>query len=451
MNKIPPCPSHESQIPSLFIRHSLILLISVLSACSPAPTPVAPVSTPSPQSSAALAETPALEPTPDARVQIKFWHAQPQSAIVPLVDKFNTANPDILIVQAPQVTNIDLVKNLPSSLGGDTQPDVILAYPTDLAQFAKSGALVALDDPKLGFGADDYRDFFPAFVDRYPQFGNKIFSIGLSRHLQVMYYNADLLKNANVKVPETWDDLSKVCAAVTKPPDVTCFELDPNAMDFESSVLGRGGGLLSGDAKRVAFDQKQGLDALTWVSDTIKSKYVGMATRAFQEQSDFAAGKVAFSFDTTLALPAYDKQIKNAGKNFAWGIAVPPRAATPVVMAYGPSLGIVNSSAEKRLAAFTFIKWILGREASSTWAMATNSFPARQSAKDNLTDFIKSNPNYGQAFNWLRFARAEPNVAAWASVRAIIADSILTVASGKAQPADALKDAATKANSALGQ
>lgn len=428
-----------------------ILLISLLSACSPAPTPIAPVSTPSPQPSAAPTESPAPEPTPDPRLQLRFWHAQPQTVLAPLIDKFNAANNDVNVVAVPQLSSIDLVKNVAASLGGDTQPDVLLAYPTDLAPFAKSGALVPLDDPKLGFGADDYKDFFPAFVNRYPQFGNKIYSIGLSRHLQVMYYNADLLKNANVKLPETWEDFAKACAALTKPPDVICFEMVPNALDFESAVLGRAGGLLTGDAKRVTFDQKPGLDALTWISDTVKSKNALVATRAFQEQSDFAAGKVAFTFDTTLALPAYDKQIKNAGKNFAWGIAVPPRTATPIVMAYGPSLAIVNSSPEKQRAAFAFVKAMLSSEYNSTWTLATNSFPARQSAKDNLADYIKSAPLYGQAFNWLRFARAEPNVAAWASVRPIIADAMLAVASGKALPADALKDAAAKANAVLGQ
>ncbi len=428
-----------------------ILLILFLSACSPAPTPVAPISTPSPRPSPAPTETLTSEPTPDPRVQIRFWHSQPQSAIAPLIDKFNSTNSDINVV-AVQSTNIDLVKNVTASLGSDTRPDVILAYPIDLAQFSKSGALVPLDDPKLGFSADDLKDFFPAFVDRYPQFGNKIYSLGLSRHMQVMYYNADLLKYANIgKPPETWDEFIKACAALNKPPDIICFELDPNALDFELSVLGRAGGLLTGDAKRVTFDQKQGLDTLTWISDLFRGKYAILATRAFQEQSDFASGKLAFTFDTTLALPAYDKQIKNAGKNFAWGIAVPPRTATPIVMAYGPSLAIVNASPEKQRAAFTFVKALLSSEYNGAWAIATNSFPARQSAKDNLADYIKSAPPYGQAFNWLRFARAEPNVAVWASIRPIIADAMLSVAAGKAQPADALKDAATKANAALGQ
>jgi ABC-type glycerol-3-phosphate transport system substrate-binding protein len=451
-----PIANLQSSISNHLTSQSLVfsLLVSslFLSSCAPAPTPIAPLTTPSPQPSAAPTETAAPEPTADPRVPLRFWHAQPQAALAPLIDKFNAANADINVVVASQNTNLDLVRNVTASLGSDAQPDVLLTYPTDLAQFAKTGALLPLDDPKLGFGADDMKDFFPAFVDRYPQFGIKIYSIGWSRHLQVMYYNSDLLKNGNIsKPPETWDDFTKACAAVNKPPDVLCFELDPNALDFESAVLGRGGGLVTGDGKRVTFDQKPGLDALTWISDTIRSKYAVLTTRAFQEQSDFAAGKVAFTFDTTLALPAYDKQIKNAGKNFAWGVAVPPRTVTPIVMAYGPSLAIVKTTPERQRAAFTFVQAMLSREYSATWAMAANSFPARQTAKDNLADNIKSAPSYGQAYNWLRFARAEPNMAAWASVRPIIADAMLSVATGKSLPADALKDAATRANAALGQ
>ncbi len=449
-----PAPEHLCSCTIVYVKKILIALVLVggaFSGCSPAPTPIAPSSTPTPQPIAVETEIPTPEPTLDSRVQIRFWHAQSQSAIAPLIDKFNSINSDVLVVATAQNSNIDLINQLVASLNSNAQPDVLVAYPPDLAQFARSGALVPLDDPKLGFSADDLKDFFPAFVDRYPQFGNKLYSLGLYRHLQVMYYNADLLKGSNAKLPENWDDFIKACAAVTKPPDVVCFEMDPNAMDFESSVLGRAGGLLTGDAKRVTFDQRQGLDTLTFVGDLFKNKYAVLTTRAFQEQSDFAASKVAFTFDTTLALPSYDRQIKNAGKNFVWGIALQPRTAAPMVMAYGPSLAIVNGSQEKQQAAFTFVKWMLSKESNSTFALATNSFPARQSAKDNLADFIKGNAMYSQAFNWLRFARTEPNVAAWASVRAIIADAMLSVATGKAQPADALKDAAAKANGALGQ
>jgi len=440
---------------SLFLFLAITaLVLSGVEGCAPAPTPVIPVTTPTPRPRPTPTETRIPEPTPDTRVQIKLWHALPGSqrdALTALTDKFNASHPDTQLTAIYIGTDIDLIRTLNAALNRDDSPDLVLAYPTDLAPLNKSGALVLPDDPKF-FSADDLKDIFPAFIDRYPQFNNRVYSVGFARHLRVMYYNADLLKSVGVlKPPETWDDFAKTCAAVVKTPDALCFELDPNALDFESAVLGRGGGLTSGDGKRVAFDQKPGLDALQFIADTFKNKYAVLTTRAFQEQSDFAVGKLAFTFDTTLALPAYDKQIKNAGKNFTWGIAVPPRTVVPIVMAYGPSLAILKHSEEKQRAAFAFLKWMLDKDANSDWVIATNAFPARAATRDNLTEYIKANPRYDQAFAWLRLARAEPSITAWAQVRGLIADAMLAVANGKAQPADALKDAAAKSNTVLGQ
>lgn len=431
-----------------------LLILLAFSACAPAPTPVVRPTTPTPRQRPTPTETVTPEPTPDIRIQIKLWHALAGSqsqALTLLAEKFNAVNSDIQLTAIPIGTDGELIRNAIAALNRDDATELVLAYSSDLALLNKSSALVPLDDPKQFFSADDLKDIFPAFVDHYPQFGNRVYSVGFARHLQVMYYNADLLKSAGVKLPETWDDFGKACAAVIKMPDVLCFEMDPNALDFESAVLGRGGGLVSGDGKRVAFDQKPGLDALQFIADAFKNKYAVQTNRAFQQQFDFAAGRVAFTFDTTLALPLYAKNIANVGKNISWSIAVPPRTVTPIVMAYGQSLAIAKRTPEKQQAAFAFDKWMLDREANSDWILATNAFPARAAIRDNLAEYLKVNSSYGTAFNWLRFARTEPNVMQWQTVRGIIADAMVAVASGRIVPADALKDAATKANAVLGQ
>lgn len=431
-----------------------LFLLFAFAACAPAPTPVVRPTTPTLRPQPTPTETTTPEPTPDARLQLVLWHAltgTQREAVNPLIDKFNASHPDIQLSAIPQGSDADLTRKLAASTNGSDSPDIVLAYPTDLALLNKSGLLTPLDDPKLYFSPDDLKEIFPAFVDRYPQFGNRVYSIGFARNLQVMYYNADMLKSAGVKLPETWDDFAKVCAAVIKTPDTLCFEMDPNALDFESAVLGRGGGLVTGDGKRVVFDQKAGLDALQWIADAFKNKYAVLTSRAFQQQSDFAAGKVAFTFDTTLALPLYSKNIANAGKNFGWSLAVPPRSVAPMVIAYGPSLAIVKRTPEKQQAALAFLKWLLGKDANSDWIIASNTFPARAETKDNLADYIKSNLPYVTAFNWLRFARAEPGIAGWGTIRGIIADAMVAAAGGKIAPADALKDAAAKAGVVLGQ
>ena len=85
----------------------------------------------------------------------------------------------------------------------------------------------------------------------------------------------------------------------------------------------------------------------------------------------------------------------------------------------------------------------------AAWAKATGAFPARQSAKDLLADYVIANPRYAVAFDSLKSGRTEPNVAGWNAIRVLIADNIAAVVSGKISPPDALKDAEKKANAVL--
>ena len=109
---------------------------------------------------------------------------------------------------------------------------------------------------------------------------------------------------------------------------------------------------------------------------------------------------------------------------------------------------VFKTTTDKERAAFTFIKWLMDTGPNSTWVKATNYFPARQSTKAAMADYITANPLYGQAFDWLQYGKTEPTIAAWNPIRGFIADALTAVANGTA-PADALKTVTDKSNAAL--
>ncbi len=337
----------------------------------------------------------------------------------------------------------------PVSVG--SRPDIVMNYASDVAALARAGLIAPLDeymqDNEDGFTAADMQDIFPAYIDRYPQFQNRIYSIGFMRSMEVMYYNADLLRAAGfTKPPETWDEFAQVCAAVAKPPDVYCYEMKADAADFASWVYSRGGDMVSADGGTVAFDQKPGLDALGFLNDLFRKRSAIIAGRAFQEPGDFAAGKVAFTFDTTLGLGFYDRAVKGTSKPIGWGIAPMPRTLVkPVVNMSGPSLAVLKGTAEKQRAAFVFAKWLMDQEPNAQWVRATGYFPARASTRARLADYIAANPAFASAYEWLPYGRSEPSIAGWNPVRGLLADAMVAVARGKAMPEEALKDAARKA------
>ncbi|MEJ2210983.1 MAG: ABC transporter substrate-binding protein [Anaerolineae bacterium] len=393
-------------------------------------------------------------------IELQFWHAQSQvqqPALNALVDQFNASHPGIQVTATYQGTYDDLFKKVTASIAAGTPPDLSIAYQDQVAGYIKSDAVVPLDslmdDPEIGFTAQDLQDIFPTFIDHYPLYGNQVYSIAFMRSMEVMYYSQDLLTAAGFDgPPQTWDDFLNVCSAVSSPPDTYCYELNPDASTFAYWVFTRGGDLVAPDAQSVAFDGPAGVDSLQLVQTLFENDEAILIGKAFQDQTDFALGKIAFTFGSTAGLPYYAQAVDQAGTVSNWDIAPAPHStADPVVELYGPSVTIFKTNPDKERAAFVFLKWLLDPEPNAQWCEATQYFPARQSTQSNMADFIQQQPMYGEALGWVQYGRSEPALAAWTAIRTYIQDAMTAVADGQQTVQAAMDDLVKKANGLLGQ
>jgi multiple sugar transport system substrate-binding protein len=446
---------------------SCLLLVGLLAAACGAATNASGPSAPA-ASSPGVATAGPTTPIPGSAgastaggpaVTLQFWHGQSQSqqtALNDLINKFNASHPNIKVVPTYQGTYSDIYKKVTAAIAGGSPPDLAVAYPNDVANYLKSGAVIPLDDlmkdPLIGFSAADLQDVYPSFIDHYPQANNQVYSLAFMRSLEVMYYNADLLKAVGFsQPPATWDDFMKACAAIVqKSGSPSCYELNTDASRFVNWVYSRGGKMLNADGKSVAFDQQPGIDTMNWLNDMFRKNYATVIGKAFQDQTDFALGKIAFTFGSSAGLPYYAQAIKESGKVPNWGIAPSPHTTpNPALDAYGPSVAIFKTTPDKQRAAFIFLKWLMDAAPNAEWVQATQYFPARQSTRQSLSSFIQANPLYGQALNWVQYGQTEPNVAAWNPIRNYLNDALTAVANGTQAPDAALKGAAQKANAAL--
>jgi ABC-type glycerol-3-phosphate transport system substrate-binding protein len=440
----------------LALALAFALIVVACTAPTEAPKPTAAPAQPTAAPKPTVAPTVAAKP-----VEIQFWTSQSQTqdeALKKLAAKFKEQNPNITVVVTYQGSYSDAFKKITAAIAAGSPPDIAIGYPNTIANYVKSDAVIALDDlmkdPQIGFNDADMKDIFPSFIDKYPLFGNKVYSLAFMRSMQVMIYNGDLLKQAGFsKPPETNEEFMKVCAALAKP-DLPCYELagSGDASGFASMVFSRGGDLLSEDFKTVLFDQKAGLDSMNFLGELFTKKYAIMQAKAYQDQTDFAIGKCIFGFSSTAGLPYYATAIKDGGNKVTnWGIAPYPRTTKdPVLNVYGPSTAIFKTTPEKQRAAFMWLKFLMSKDANADWVKAAGYFPARASTKDALADYFKANPLYAQAYDWLKYGRSEPQfTAAWEPIRNAIGDAMVAVGNGKATPEQALKDAAKKASDAI--
>jgi multiple sugar transport system substrate-binding protein len=273
------------------------------------------------------------------------------------------------------------------------------------------------------------------------------------RSMEVMFYNQDMLQAAGFdQPPQTWDQFMQVCSAVSNPPNTYCYELNPDASTFAYWVFSRGGDLVSPDAKTVAFDSAAGLDSLQLVQTLFQNNEAILIGKAFQDQTDFALGKIAFTFGSTAGLPYYAQAVQQAGTVSNWNIAPSPHTTPdPVVELYGPSVTIFKTDTDKERAAFVFLKWLMDPAPNAQWCEATQYFPARQSTQSNMTSFIQDHPMYGEALGWVQYGRTEPALAAWTAIRTYIQDAMTAVADEQQTAQAAMNDLVQKANALLAQ
>jgi ABC-type glycerol-3-phosphate transport system substrate-binding protein len=464
---------------------------------APTSAPAAPTQPPAPSSAPATAATsapasaatatPAPKPTATApqpgitaapgALKIQFWHALTGASQVvqvqKLADKFNAANPTIFVSPSLQGNYDQTHQKVMAAITANSYADLVLGNPGDLADYNTAGAMVPLDDyindPKDGLTKDQLAEIDQSlYFDRY---GGQTLGISIGRSIQVMYYNVDALKAAGFdKPPETFDDLDKVCAAVSKPPDFSCYAFVPGASPFANWDWNFGGQYASADEKTAAFNDAAGVDTLTWLKNQADKKWAYQPSGAFGDQTDFGNGKVEFAIGSTAGLPFYYQAVAGSAKPFNWSIAPIPHGPNGknYVDIFGPSIGIMKTTPERQKAAWLFLKFLLTKDVEVEWAQVTTYFPATKSAQDAVgamdpatvsnKSFAAVLPLYKLAVGFLANGKHEPTSPAWQGVRTIIANMVTAVFTGKSgpdftatDPTGAAKEGVDRVNQALSQ
>ncbi len=422
---------------------------------TPWPSPTAtltPTPKPSPTPTLTPSPTPAPTPTPvpdplakidPAHQEITLWHPYTQlheKTLLEMTEEFNRTNPwGIRIVASYAGSYSELRRKVLAAIAAGTPPDLAFSYQNVIAEYAYADAVVALDDymqsPKYGLKPEELEDHFDNFLegDYYSDFEGKMLSFPPGRSLEVMYYNADALKGLGFKEPpETWDQFYQICRMYKEKEGKPCYAIAPSASTFTWMVWSHRGEVLSPEGEFLP-DKEAALAALKFLEKLIAEGLAYRVKERYQDQEDFAAQKVIFTFGSTAGIPYYQK----AKVPFNWSIALPPaRTPGPVVDLYGPSICIFKTSPERQLASWLFLKWFTQPEQNARWSVATGYLPVRISAAES--PLFKGHPLLRKAMDFIPYARSEPALYGWEAVRSILYRTMDDVVSGKKTPEEAI-------------
>ncbi len=452
----------------LWLALGLFLLAAALAGCELLPATLqAPLPTEEPT---AVAGPPPTETLPPGVTPLVFWEPfaldRPQGLLLgEMVRSFEAENPDILIEIVPKAGYVGIHGAMLAELPDGDLPDLAVAFPSMIAQYAAAGVVEPLDrylnDPEVGLTDADLADFFPGFLEagHLTGFGRQTLAFPFAQNAVGMWVNYSLLAKAGWNhAPTTWDEFEQACFDVVTKTGVGCYPFVESVSTFTAWLYSREGQQLDDTGRRATFNAPPGVESLSFL---LRLMDEGLAWRPQEEYGDyvaFANGQAAFTFSSTgnsrLYADAYQVALKNNVPPFNWRQVMIPQAnpQRPVTALYGASFFILRGDPARQRAAWRFIRWFTSPLQTARWAGGLEAMPVRASALEVMTDTLAAYPFVrAQIEQILPYARPEPAVAAELEVREILYTAILSVTQGYADPQTALDQAAQKANAVLAE
>lgn len=442
------------------------LLATLLVACQPAPNPTQRPKTGSatpehtdgddpsrPTSSPTPKHTPVPSPTPQPEslldvdsadlqgVEVQYWHVWPgeESRLTEeLVEEFNTSNEWGLHVEATRIENFnDLFEQVSNATQEENSPDLVVAFDYQaLAWDAEREIVVDLssyvDDPIWGWNEVEQADFYPIFWQQGMVEDMRI-GIPAQRSGQLLYYNTSWAEELGFRSPPTTPTQFRVQA---------CAAARANQQDDTPENDNTGGWIISTDYSTVlawlhAFGSKitrtngngyrlntpEVEDAFSFLRELYEDGCAWLPEDSSIED-EFASRRGLFAAGSVMGIPFQQAAFSGLASDDEWtAIPFPSNDSVPAISVYGPSFVLLESTPEKQLGSWLFIKWLMSAENQARWVEATTAYPLRASVLDHMDKSSPEPVQWDIAVELLEYGQAEPKYRSWDTVRWAISDA----------------------------
>jgi multiple sugar transport system substrate-binding protein len=262
---------------------------------------------------------------------------------------------------------------LTTALAGGQPPDVFYVNDNKLPDLGKSGALEPIGDK-----VDQPDDFYPTLRQSFTYKGTYYCAPKDFSTLQLVY-NVDDFAAAGVKPPTTWDELTAVARALTKPGHPGLV-MNPEFYRWGVFMAQAGAWPTDDDVTKMSMDTPEMRTALTYVTDNHKSGVFATAASVGAGWGGEALGKKLTS------MTIEGNWIVGAMKNDFPGVnyAVAELPAGPKgkgTMTFSVCYGVAKASKNKA-AALDFAKFLTSPDQQFAVTKEFPVMPSRRSLAD---------------------------------------------------------------------
>jgi ABC-type glycerol-3-phosphate transport system substrate-binding protein len=370
---------------------------------------------------------------------------------------FNAVRPGLPVKVEFAGTYTDIFRKVSASIQAGVLPAMAVSYESMTVEYIPTGAVLDLDplvnDPKVGLTRAELDDFFPAALqpNRYADFGGKMYSFPMAKSVLVLYYNRRVMEKAGITAPPaTWDEFLDQCRKIKAATGKPAHAVSVDCSTVDAMIFSRGGDVVRGH--ETLFDSPQSLAVFELYATLARE---GLAYQippsTFQDNEALGKDDIAFTFRTSSSRA--DLMLLMQNDKTRWGIARIPQQdpAHPATVLFGPNVTVFNTTEEQKAAAWDFLKWFTGPEASARWSVGTGYLPVRKSTLDRP----ETKQLFGEwecnrvPYDCLSFARSEPNIVGWQQVRDLVTRALSGVISGAREPDETAQSLKREADAAL--
>ncbi|NEU05917.1 ABC transporter substrate-binding protein [Clostridium senegalense] len=359
-------------------------------------------------------------------VSIEFWHAmngENEKVLQEITEEFNKKNDGKITVNLVYQGHYkELFSKLEGASKSNQLPALSMIYPNRLTAYVMNDLVENLnpyiENEKIGFSKDSWNDI-PEFLRDNGMWNEKHYSLPFNKSTYLLFYNEDLLKEKNVKVPTNWNELKDAAKTLTVDKD-NDGTTDTVGLALNSSVgidssfwVEQAGGHLIDEANdKILFNSQETAEAFDFLAGMVKDGSAKVCTEEKYMTGPFGRGEAAMGISSISALPDIIKTC--SGNNINFKTAVLPENKQKAALFAGTDVTIFNTpSPEEKLAAFEFIKFFMEEENQLTWGTKSGYLPLRKSVleSNDFKNYVeKKNPAKGVAVEEFDYGYCDPKV-----------------------------------------
>lgn len=364
-----------------------------------------------------------------------------------VVKEFEAQNPNIRLnlVEGPAASN--LIEDLYTSsfLLGDSPYDLVVMDVVWLPKFAAAGWLLDITDQ---VPAEELADVFPADLEG-GKYEERLYRLPFRTDAGLLYYRTDLLEQAGLQPPETFEDLLTASKTVQDAGGAQWGyvwqgrQYEGLVAMFMEVLSGAGGFWVNPETLEVGLDRPETLQAIEFLRNTITEGVSPSGVTTYQEDQArilFQSGNVVFMRNWPYAYPLGNADGSAIQGKFAIKPMVHAAGQDGAGCLGGWGLGISHTTQHPE-EALQVVRFFASEQGQKLTALENGHLPTRRSLY-NDPDIVAKYPYYPELLQVLERGVLRPPVAQYAQASDILQRYLSSALTNRMTPEDAMRAAA---------